>query len=50
MDYIIADQNILISDSDFAEKVLKIKEIWSTLDINNILFQIEELPQKKINI
>lgn len=47
MDYIIADQNILISDSDFAEKVLKIKEIWSTLDINNILYQIEELPQKK---
>jgi len=46
MDYIIADQNILISDNDFAEKVLKIKEIWSTLDINNIFFQIEELPQK----
>jgi predicted O-linked N-acetylglucosamine transferase (SPINDLY family) len=46
MDYIIADQNILISDNHFAEKVLKIKEIWSTLDTNNIFFQIEELPQK----
>ena len=47
IDYIIADQNILISDNDFTEKVLKIKEIWSTLDINNIFSQIQELPQKK---
>jgi len=47
IDYIIGDQNILISDNDFTEKVLKIKEIWSTLDINNIFSQIQELPQKK---
>ncbi len=47
IDYIIGDQNILISDNDFTEKVLKIKEIWSTLDINNIFSQIQELPKKK---
>jgi predicted O-linked N-acetylglucosamine transferase (SPINDLY family) len=46
IDYIIGDKNILISDDDFIEKVLKIREIWSTLDINNILFKIEKLPQK----
>lgn len=46
IDYILADENILIDDNDFTEKVLTIKEIWSTLDINNILFKTEQLPQK----
>jgi predicted O-linked N-acetylglucosamine transferase (SPINDLY family) len=46
VDYILLDENILIDEDDFKEKVLKIKEIWSTLDTTNICFKIEELPQK----
>ena len=46
IDYILLDENILIDEDDFKEKVLKIKEIWSTLDTTNICFKTEELPQK----
>jgi predicted O-linked N-acetylglucosamine transferase (SPINDLY family) len=46
VDYILLDENILIDEDDFKEKVLKIKEIWSTLDTTNICFKTEELPQK----
>jgi predicted O-linked N-acetylglucosamine transferase (SPINDLY family) len=46
IDYILLDENILIDEDDFKEKVLKIKEIWSTLDTANICFKTEELPQK----
>jgi protein O-GlcNAc transferase len=47
IDYILADQNVIINENEFTEKVLKIKEIWSTLDTDNISFEIGGLPFKK---
>jgi predicted O-linked N-acetylglucosamine transferase (SPINDLY family) len=47
IDYILADQNVIIDENEFTEKVLKIKEIWSTLDTDNISIEIGGLPFKK---
>jgi protein O-GlcNAc transferase len=47
IDYILADQNVIINENEFTEKVLRIKEIWSTLDTDKISFEIGELPFKK---
>jgi predicted O-linked N-acetylglucosamine transferase (SPINDLY family) len=47
IDYILADENIILNEDGFTEKVLKIKEIWSTLDTDNISFGIGELPFSK---
>ena len=47
IDYILADENIILNEDGFTEKVLKTKEIWSTLDTDNISFEIGELPFSK---
>jgi predicted O-linked N-acetylglucosamine transferase (SPINDLY family) len=47
IDYILADENIILNEDWFTEKVLKIKEVWSTLDTDNIFFEIGELPFNK---
>ena len=36
-----------MNEDGFTEKVLKTKEIWSTLDTDNISFEIGELPFSK---
>jgi predicted O-linked N-acetylglucosamine transferase (SPINDLY family)/lipopolysaccharide biosynthesis regulator YciM len=47
IDYILADENVILNEDGFTEKILKIKEIWSTLDTDNISFEIGELPFSK---
>lgn len=46
IDYILADQNTVINDKDFTEKILRIKNTWATLDLDNICFDVGELPAK----
>lgn len=46
VDYFLADQKLIINERNYSEKVLKMPHVWSTLDTNDINFEVGDLPAK----
>lgn len=49
IDYIFADKNTIFNENNFSEKTLKFDLTWSTLDVNNINFKVNDLPAVRNN-
>lgn len=47
IDYILADKNVIIDESLFVEKILRMPNCWSTLDIRDINYPIKDAPFEK---
>ena len=47
IDYILADKNVISDESLFTEKILRMPDCWSTLDVKDINYIIKDLPYEK---